>query len=172
MSARSNGMAPVVVGLLGLLAMAWALLGCPGPDPGPCGGEGDPVLTLTNRGGGAVLDDGIEVDVFPPPQGGVFTELDVTIENLELSELQYLRVEVVTTDTAESLAYVRFFGEYTPLVCNEDGVLAMEYVPVGFNEYYLLTDLDGVAATLTGTLETTRGDFSVGHDVVLRATDY
>src|SRR5690606_28945999 len=80
---------------LGLGLWTLVLAGCPSaPPPEPCEGEGDPVLTLANRGGGPVLADGVEVDVFPPPQGGVFTELDVVIENLAMSELDYLRVTV------------------------------------------------------------------------------
>lgn len=169
----SAGQRSVARRSVALAVVALVLAGCPGPDdPEPCAGEGEPVLTLANRGGGTVLADGVQVDVFPPPQGGVFTELDAVIENLGASELEYLRVTIDATDTGEQLAHVRFFGEYIPLQCTEDEVLVVEYLPVGFMESYLLTDLDGVTARVTGTLETTGGEFSTGYDVVLRATDY
>lgn len=158
---------------LGLGLWTLVLAGCPSPPPPePCEGEGDPVLTLANRGGGPVLADGVEVDVFPPPQGGVFTELDVVIENLAMSELDYLRVTVDAVATGESLAFVRFFGEGVPLLCTEQDELVVDYLPVGFMESVRLDDLDGVRATVTGALETTRGEFTTSHDVVLRVTDY
>lgn len=172
MSARaSDGPPPrrcaVVLATLGL-----TLLGCPEPPPEPCEGSGDPTLTLTNRGGGPQLVDGAEVEVFPPPQGGVFTELDVVIEDLALAQLEYLRIEIDAIDTGESLASVRYFGEHIPLRCTEDDVLELDYMPVGFVDGVVLEELDGVAARVTGVLETTRGDFSVEHDVVLRSVEY
>jgi hypothetical protein len=48
----------------------------------------------------------------------------------------------------------------------------VQSMPVGFTDPVVLAELDGVAAMVTGTLEITRGDFSVAHDVVLRAVDY
>jgi hypothetical protein len=158
-----------------VLAVApWALAGCPGPEPsGPCGREdGDPVLTLANRGGGTVLADGVEVEVFPPPQGGVFTELDVTIDGMAADELDQLHVAIEARDTGRSLADVRYVGGIIPLMCTEDDVLAVQYMPVGFTDPVVLAELDGVEATVTGTLETVQGEFAVMHDVVLRATDY
>jgi hypothetical protein len=158
--------------MLGLGASS--LAGCPEPQPaGPCGREqGDPVLTLTNRGDGPALADGVEVEVFPPPQGGVFTELDVTIDGLDARELEFLRIDIVAIATGEPLSTVSYFGDAIPLRCTEDGVLVVDYLPVAFMDGVQLAALDGVQATLTGTLDTTRGDFSVAFDVVLRATDY
>jgi hypothetical protein len=151
-----------------------ALAGCPEPEPsGPCGSEsGDPVLTLTNRGGGLELADGVEVEVFPPPQGGVFTELDVFIDALDVRELEFLRIEIDALETGESLSSVSYFGDAIPLRCTEDEVLVVDYLPVAFVDGTILDELDGVEATVTGTLDTTRGDFGVEHDVVLRSTDY
>ena len=152
-----------------------ALAGCPAPEPsGPCGNEaGDPVLTLGTRGGGPVLADGEEVEIFLPPQGGVFTELDVTIDGLASDDLELLHVVFEARTTGESLADVQYLGNLIPLLCTEDGDrLEVQYMPVGFTEPVVLAELDGVEATVTGTLETTRGDFSVAYDVVLRAVDY
>lgn len=158
-----------------LLALAAALLaGCPEPQPsGPCGPEdGDPVLTLANRGGGPRLADGVDVEIFLPPQGGVFTELDVTIDGLDQSELDTLHVLVEARATGAPLADIRYVGSVIPLLCTDDDVLAVQYMPVGFTDPVSIDALDGVEATVTGTLETTRGDFSVAHDVVLRAVEY
>jgi hypothetical protein len=168
-AASSRGMVGLAWGL-GLLGLA----GCPGPEPtGPCGSDGgDPVLTLANRGGGAALADGVEVEVFPPPQGGVFTELDVTIDALDVRELEFLRIDIAATGSGEALSAVRYFGDAIPLRCTEEEVLVVDYLPVAFVDGVILSELDGVEATVTGTLETTRGDFAVEHDVVLRRTDY
>lgn len=152
-----------------------ALSGCPGPEEpsGPCaGGDDDPVLVLSNRGGGPQLADGIEVPVFPPPQGGVFTELDLTIDHLALEDLDHLRITIDATDTGEPLAYVRFVGDGIPLQCNDDDMLALEYAPIAFMDALRLEDIDGVSATVTGVLETTRGELATVHEVVLRSTDY
>jgi hypothetical protein len=167
-------MRPRLVPHAAALVLAAALAGCPEPEPsGPCGPEdGDPVLTLANRGGGPRLADGVEVEIFLPPQGGVFTELDVTLEGLAQSELESLHIVVEDRDTGEPLADVRYLGSVIPLLCTEDDVLEVQYMPVGFTDPVVLAELDGVEATVTGTLETTRGDFSVGYDVVLRAVEY
>ena len=159
-----------------LLGLAIPLLGgCPEPPPaGPCAGDGDPVLALANRGAAADLADGDELEVFPPPQGGVFTELDVTIDSMAASELQDFYVRVDAAATGESLATVRYYGETLGMIlrCTEEDLLVVDNVPVGFADALSLTDLDGVAAVLTGTLETTRGDFETRYEVVLHATEY
>lgn len=158
------------------LALASILLtGCPAPAPsGPCGtDDGDPVLSLGNRGGGPLLVDGAEVEIFLPPQGGVFTELDVTIDGLAQSDLESLHIVFEDRDAGEPLADVRYVGEVLPLLCTEeDDALVVQRMPIGFTDPVVLADLDGVAATVTGTLETSRGDFGVGYEVVLRAVEY
>jgi hypothetical protein len=157
-----------------VLCLVPSLVGCPEPAPeGPCASEpGDPVLALANRGGGMAIVDGAEVEVFPPPQGGVFTELDVTIDGLDPDDLERLVVTLVSPDTGRVFADVTYLGELIPLRCTEDDVLEVQRMPVGFIDPVVLEDLDGVPATLTGTLETTRGDFAITHAVVLRVTDY
>lgn len=165
-----------------VLVGAGLLAGCPGPGPdpdpdpepeGPCGNaDGDPVLALANRGGGTEIADGAEVEVFPPPQGGVFTELDVTIDGLDPNDLDRLVITIVSQETGLFLANVTYLGDVIPLRCTEDEVLVVQYTPVGFIDPVDLEALDGEAATLTGTLFTARGEFAVTHDVVLRVTDY
>ena len=161
--------------VLALALASAALTGCPNPaSSGPCGDEaGDPVLTLANRGDGPVLSDGAEVEIFLPPQGGVFTELDVAIDGLAHERLEYLRIRFDDRATGESLADIRYLGDAIPLLCEEDDdALVIQYMPVGFTDPVVLADLDGVQAAVTGTLETNRGDFSVTHGVVLVAVDY
>lgn len=150
------------------------LAGCPAGPSGPCDTEdGNPVLTLANRGGGPRLVDGADVEIFLPPQGGVFTELDVTIDGLAQRDLDYLHIVFEDRDTGERLADVRYLGEVLPLLCTEEGdALVVQYMPVGFTDPVVLAELDGVVATVTGTLETSRGDVSVAYDVTLRAVEY
>jgi hypothetical protein len=163
--------------VLALVLVPAGLGGCPAPAPsGQCGNEdGDPVLTLANRKSGPVLADGVEVEIFVPTQGGVFTELDITIDGLAASDLDHLHIVFEDRGTGEPLADVRYLGEVIPLVCSgeeDDDVLVVQSMPVGFTDPVVLADLDGVEATVTGTLETSRGDFGVTYDVVLRAVDY
>lgn len=158
----------------GLLVCGTLVLGaCPPPPPpdGPCSAAGDPVLMLSNRDGGPELTEGDEVEVFPPPQGGVFTELDVNIDNMAVSELDILRVTIEST-AGEELANVGFFSSSLPLRCMESGQLEVDNLPVGLASSVQLTEADGVAVQLRGTLETTMGEFESVYDVVLRATDY
>jgi hypothetical protein len=158
---------------LALVSVLGGLAGCPGPESDPCDNDGEPELTLANRGGGTVLADGVEVEIFLPPQGGVFTELDVAIDGLAADDLEHLHVVFEARDTGESLADVRYIGNLIPLLCTEeDDVLVVLRMPVGFTDPVVLAELDGVETTVTGTLETTRGDFSMMHDVVLHAVDY
>jgi hypothetical protein len=152
-----------------------SLAGCPAPAPsGPCGTEdGEPELTLGKRGGGPLLADGADVEIFVPPQLGVFTELDVTLDGLAQTDLESLNITFEDRDTGRSLADVRYLGSAIPFLCTEDDdTLVVQYMPVGFTDPVVLADLDGVAATVTGTLETSRGDSAIAYDVVLRAVEY
>lgn len=160
--------------ILGLGLGGLVLGGCPDPPPAePCSGPGDPLLTLSNRRGAVDLAEGAEVEVFPPPQGGVFAELDVVISDMGPSELEYLRVTVDDATTGENYAFVRFFGDSIPLRCTEDEeVLELDNLPVGFVEMFQLEDLDGTKAVVTGTLDTAAGEFPVSYDVTLVRTDY
>ncbi|MCA9706650.1 MAG: hypothetical protein KDK70_12425 [Myxococcales bacterium] len=169
----AHALVGLVVGLGGL-----ALAGCedPQPLPEPCAGPGDPQLVLSNRRAPVDLGVGGQVEVFPPPQGGVFAELDLVVHDMAIDELDDLRVEVESVPAGEQLAYVRYFGDSIPLRCAEqdDGSEQIELtnLPVGFVESYTLDDLDGRTARVIGTLETVEGDFSVDYDVTLVRTDY
>lgn len=157
-----------------LVAVLLATTACPEPEPEPeaCAGAGDPVLSLANRDGGDALMAGDEVEVFPPPQGGVFTEFDVTIEDMAASELEALRVTIERDSSGEALATVRFFGEGLPLLCTEEEVLVVDNLPVGFDASVTLDGLDGVPVVITATVETADGDFISRYDATLRRTDY
>lgn len=149
--------------------------GCPEDPPGePCSGPGDPVLTLANRTASVDLATGREVEVFPPPQGGVFAELDVTIADMGMSELEYLRVSIEDVATGEQYATVRYFGESIPLRCvEEDEVLTADNLPVGFVQMYQLDDLDGKAVVVNGSVETKEEEeFPVQYEATLIRTNY
>jgi len=171
MNDASNSWVASVVGGGVLVVLA----GCPPPVPPTeaCSSPDDPMLTLANRGQGReAFTAGGTMEVFDAPQGGVFAELDVTVTDMGISELDYLRVEVEDVDTRESLAVVRYFGNSVPLRCGEDEVMEMQNMPLGFVEMYRVEDLDGRVARLSGVLETVGGDFEETYEVVLRAVDY
>ncbi len=156
-------------GLLGLL-----LTGCPEEPPlGPCASGSEPVLRLANRDGQAELTAGSEVEVFPPPQGGVFAELDVTIDELAAEDLLNLRVTVEDASSGQALATVRYFGNSLPLYCTEDDTLTVNNLPVGFDESIRRAEeLDGVPVVITGTLELADRVIPERYEVVLRASEY
>lgn len=154
---------------------ALVLGGCPtNPPPAePCSGPGDPVLTLSNRRAPIDLETGREVEVFPPPQGGVFAELDVAIADMALSELEYLRVAIEDANTGEPYATVRYFGDSIPLICSQQtNVLEVANLPVGFSLAYTLDDLDGLAVVVTGSVDTELEEFPVQYEATLVRTDY
>jgi len=150
------------------------LTGCEDPPPPEaCAGPDDPSVALANRDEGRnELVVGGEIEVFDAPQGGVFAELDVTVSDMGLSELEYLRVTVDDPNTGEQLAFARYFGNSVPLRCSEDGLLEMSRMPLGFVQMYRVEDLDGRAVTLTGALETETDEFPTEYEVVLRGVPY
>ncbi|MEM7155754.1 MAG: hypothetical protein AAF799_23085 [Myxococcota bacterium] len=170
---RSNSSAALRT-RLSLVAALLLVGACPDPEPEPepCAGDGDPVLALANRDGEAPLVDGDDVEVFPPPQGGVFTEFDVTIEDMAASELDALWVTIESDGSGDTLATVRFFGEGLPLQCTEEEVLVVDNLPVGFDSSVTLAGLDGMPVVITATAETSEGNFVSRYDATLRSTDY
>ncbi len=141
------------------------------PSPGQCVSTDEPALTLGSRRG-ATLVDGDELDVFPPPQGGVFTELDVSIVGVAPSDIAQLHVTVESTDTSERFASVTYPGSAIFAWCSEDGIVEIDDLPVGFEDAFGLPELAGRMAVLDGVLETRSADVSTRIDVVLRWTDY
>lgn len=156
----------------GLLLIAG--LGCPpepGPSPEPCASEEPPYVSVATRAG-ASLDDMGELDVFPPPQGGVFTELDLTIGNLGVSEVEFVRVDITSDLDGSPLAAVRYFGEAMPLACNEQLELFVDNLPVGFDASASLAELDGQAATMIVAVDADGESTVEQYRVTLRATDF
>jgi hypothetical protein len=153
------------------------LAGCPddGPPPGDCPGGGDRELEVSRRDDDApVLVDGAELDVFPPPQGGTFTELDVVIVGLRADQIDELRVDVQRLDDGSPLSAQRYTGEAVEFgsLCQPDDTLLLQNLPVGFFDSVVLEELEGVAATLT--VAATVGDDEVRFevDVVLTVTSF
>jgi hypothetical protein len=152
-------------------------LGCPGPDEDPdaCPRPGDALaITLSpNQADSAgTLVDGGRVPVFPPPQGGVFTELDVRLTGLADDDLEQLRVDVVAADDGRRLAAQLYFGRGLPLTCDPDGALTITALPVGFDDAIVLAELDEVPVVLTATVETAHDTLTEDLAVTLFVSDY
>lgn len=162
-----------------LLALACACLaGCPDEpddddDGGGCPAPGAPLaITLApDQGDAPPLVDGDDVPVFPPPQGGVFTELDVELTGVDADDVEQLRIEI-DDGTAQPLATQVYFGSGLPLRCVESGALTIDALPVGFDESVSLAQLDGVAVTLRATVTTADDSFDSNLAVVLRVTEF
>lgn len=150
-----------------------AIAACPSDpsDPEPCAAEGDPIVTPSSRDGVA-LANGDLLDVFPPPQGGVFTELDLAIENVGASEVLFLHVNVAPQAGGPELATVRYFGEALPLLCGDDDLQRIENLPVAFSDAVQLADIDGMPVTLSVRVETEAGEFGETYDLTLQRTDF
>lgn len=145
------------------------------PAPGRCPSTDDPVITLANRQGSRPFRDGDQVEVFPPPQGGVFTELDVGIVGVPLEDLEQLHVTLDSTGSLGVLATVSYLGSAMPMWCTDDDVLQIDDLPVGLDERFAMTDLPdlhGVAAVLEAVVETRSGEVVVQYDVVLQWTEF
>jgi len=143
------------------------------PSPGACSNTDAPVLTLANRQVDApVLRDGDEVDVFPPPQGGVFTELDVGLLGVAPEDLQRLHVTIDSVGSLGRLASASYLEGELLLWCSEDGVLQVEDLPVAFDDAFGLRDLHGESAALEGRAETAAGEVSTRYEVILWWVDY
>ncbi len=139
-----------------------------------CDGAGDVVLTARpNRLDLRAIDDDSEVPVFPPPQGGVFTELDVAIAGVAIDDLDRVRVGI-DDDSGAPIATQEYNGAGLPLVCQSDETIGIALVvadlPVGFDLSAELTELDGMAATLRLGVDTPDGATDVSWSVVLRQT--
>lgn len=163
---------PFSARVLALGAIACGSLGCPDVDDGPCGGDGALAIALRpNHGDPSPLDDGAVLPIFPPPQGGVFTELDVELFGLRDGELQELRIRVDRDDGA-NLSTQTYLGSGLPVLCRPDGALSVQGLPVGFDLTYTLDDLDGDAATFTVDVITADETSTERWAITLRSVEY
>lgn len=142
------------------------------PAPGECPSSDEPTLAFTNRNETSALVDGAEVEVFPPPQGGIFTELDVSIDGVSPSDLETLLITVESSGGLGTLASVTYRGSQLPWWCSEDDVLLIDDLPVGFADHLDLPGLDSEPAVLEGTVTTRSGDVTASVDVVLQWVEY
>lgn len=161
----------------GALALLLALLpGCPDdPPPGDCPGGGERDLLISRRDDDApALSNGAQLDVFPPPQGGTFTELDVVIAGVAASQIDELRIDVVRSDDGSAIAAQRYTGEAIEFgsLCQADDTLLLQNLPIGFFASVVLEELEGVgvqmSVVLTVGTEEVRQDF----DLVLTVTPF
>ncbi len=143
------------------------------PSPGACSSTATPALTMANRQVTApVLRDGDQVDVFPPPQGGVFTELDVGIRGVAASDLERLEVNIEAVGASGRLASASYLESELLMWCSDDGWLEIEDLPVAFDDAFGLPDLHGETVVLEGRAETSSGAVSTTYEVVLWWVDY
>lgn len=149
------------------------LTGCPGDgeDEQACAGSGELTATAQpNRLDESPLEDGSEVPVFPPPQGGVFTELDVRIGGVTQDDLEMIRVRI-EDEAGEQLANVQYQGAGLPLMCDEDDTLVVLNLPVGFDLSVMLPDLEGVQANVLLGIDTAQTTLDQTWSVTLRVTN-
>jgi hypothetical protein len=116
------------------------------------------------------VTEGSDLPVFPPPQGGVFTELDVYFIGVHPDAVDSIRIEV--TDSAGAALAVQQYN-LLPLRCLQDDALFIDNMPVGFYESTVLDELEGVPATLRLLLLTRdEGEVEYARNVILRVTDF
>lgn len=167
--ARPADLARLATGLAGLAGLTM-IPACPEPAPGPCAGEGAlGIVARPNRLDTDPIGDGSAVPVFPPPQGGVFTELDVNVAGVRAEDLQTLRVRI-DDKGGQTLAVQQYNGAGLPLVCAEDDTLLVIGLPVGFSFMTELPALDGLEATLHLGIDTAARTLDLEWDVVLIVT--
>ncbi len=122
--------------LQGALLAAAAAVGsacAAAPSPGDCITRATPTVALANRQGEAELFDGDQIEIFLPPQGGVFTELDVTVAGLAASDLTAFTVTIDAADGPESLAVAYYEASAILMWCSDEQTLQIDNLPVGFS---------------------------------------
>jgi hypothetical protein len=152
-----------------MLLAAVGALGCNPPPPDGCG-HGHVELSLDPaRSDFPPLADGREVPVFIPPQGGIFTELDLTVRGLSVEDITMVEVTFDASD-GERLADQRYPGHAVPLLCFDDAA-HVPRMPVRFAEHRPLETLDGIEGELMLRVQASDGH-ARGWHVVLRVTEY
>lgn len=130
----------------------------PPEEPGLC--EGVPsesvALAVSYRFEDSPLEEGDSLPVFVPPQGGIATEVDVSLEGVGLDTVDELRLEVLRV-SGVSVAAVTYSGGGLPLECVQDGELRVRAVPVPFADGLTLEALEGAEVQVVGTLLRTDG---------------
>jgi hypothetical protein len=151
-----------------------AATGCPDDPPaGPCSGQGDPSVIVSRRDDAAPpLTDGDDLDVFLPPQGGTFTELDVVIVGLASDDIDSLRIAIRRRDDATVLADQSYRGNPLPYQCLPDDSLLLQNVPVGFEEWVILEELEGVEIELAVLVASGQDVVRFDADLVLVVTPF
>jgi hypothetical protein len=140
-------------------------------DPGPCNGVGDAAIELRERGGDTLLVDGSELPIFPPPQGGVWTEIDVRLLGIAAADVESIRVDVLDEGGA-TLGAELYLGDGLPLACRMDGAIEIDNMPVQLGDLAALEELDGVTATMTTTLSHSEGEVVSTIADTLHAEDF
>ena len=147
------------------------LLGCSPTSTDGCT-EGPVVLELDPaRSGFPSLADGGEVPVFIPPQGGIFTELDLSIRGVAIDDIERVHV-TIDSEADERLADQLYPGFAVPLLCDGNGTAFVPRMPVRFDEGLVLESLDGVVGELALVVATARVEHERQFDVRLRVTGY
>ncbi len=157
--------------ILGVLALG----ACAQPEePGVC--EARPLgrlgILVAYRGVDAPLRDGDALAVFEPPQGGIATELDVTIEGAGFEVLETLQIDVFG-ERGQTLSTNTYVGSLLPFRCIREGVVEVGNIPVAFDDALTLEALDMKDAELVVTVVRTDGQTSdAGASVMLEAASY
>lgn len=164
-------MRPVLPKLTAALAAVLVLTACPSEPDGPCAGGGTlDVSAQPNRLDTAPIDDGSQLPVFPPPQGGVFTELDVAVSGVASEQIERVAVRV-DDESGAALALQEYNGAGLPWMCQPDDTAVVFGLPVGFDLSVQLAALDGVDAELTLTVDGAGQSLEQRWSVVLRQTE-
>jgi hypothetical protein len=153
-----------------ILGAAVALACNPAPSDG-CG-HGTVELSLDPaRIGFPALDDGGEVPVFIPPQGGIFSELDLTVRGVAVEDITMVQVTIDSTQ-GERVADQVYPEGAVPLLCLGDDTAYVPRMPVRFAEGLVLDELDDVRGDLVLRIEESGETHERSWSVVLRVTGY
>ncbi len=129
-------------------------------------------VDVAYRGADAPLADGDTLPVFNPPQGGIATELDVTIEGAGFDIVETLQIDVAA-GSGQSLSATTYMGALLPFECVREGVVHVRNIPVAFDDAFELEALDGTEVELTVTVTREDGAQSqASAAVLLAATSY
>jgi hypothetical protein len=156
------------------LSLACTVAGCPAePARDDCAGDGAPELLVSQRNDDApVIEDGAELDVFPPLQGGTFAELDVVMLGLSAESIQTVEIDIARREDGEALAAQRYRGEALAYLCQPDDSLPIQNMPVAFFESVVLDELDGMNASISVVALTGDDAVRFDADVVLTVTTF